>query len=358
MKIAYTHHAISTYKIGGVSRYFYEIASRLSKGNDITVVSKYSRNLYFKDIIDNKEFLGKMNFKGKSKLEKYLQEAFMRKKLRNNDFDIIHHTGEESSVFEYCNNKPVVITLHDFIPEIYNYQPNRISLRKAQIERASAIICVSENTKNDLFKFYPNIDQRKVTVIYHGPDDTKIRYQENNIGDYLLYVGARTSYKNFTLLAAAIAPVLKNKNIKLVCTGAKFNKAETELLKSLAIQEHIINRGFVPDSELHNLYHHAKCFIYPSLYEGFGIPILESFKNGCPACVSNTSCFPEIAGDAALYFDPDNKNSIRKAVERIIENSDLSARLVKNGYSRLNNFSWDKAASDTLNVYRDVLNSI
>lgn len=357
MKIAYTYHGINQ-KTGGVSRYFFELTSRLKDENEITFISKYCRNLYFNEILNlKKEFFSPLNFKGKWRIENKIQESFLRKELTKSSFDLIHHTGEDPHIFDYLKNTPIVITIHDLIPELFYKDSNRLPNRQKSIEQANAIICVSENTKNDLLRFYPSIDTSKVYVVYHGG----LPYREptvrkNTEGKYILYVGSRYQYKNFNLFIESVSELLKCNNLTLRCSGEKFTTEEESLIKQLGLKEYIENVGYVSDNELNQLYQGAECFIYPSLYEGFGIPILEAFQNKCPVCLSNTSCFPEIAEQAACYFDPQDKTSIRQAIEKILKDNELRENLIKRGTDRLHFFSWEKAAKQTLEIYIKTIN--
>lgn len=354
MKIAYTYSGITSYKVGGVSRYFFEIISRLKSKHKISILCRYSKNIYFKELIDKKEFLQNINFRGKTKLEHLLQEFAVRKQLSKGNFELVHHTGEDPYLLPKKISVPVVITIHDFIPEIFHYQPDRIKLRALSIKNAAAVICVSENTKKDLFRFFPEIDSNKVYVVYHGFQPQPCSVSENKRGKYLLYVGARTTYKNFEFFVRALAPVLIERNLKLICTGQHFNQQELLLLRELKIHDFVACLGFVEDNILNELYRHAQCFVYPSLYEGFGIPILEAFGNQCPVCISNTSCFPEIAKDAASYFSPDSKNSMVDAILKIIDDSVFRQQLIQRGTKRLADFSWDRSAQQTSKIYEEI----
>lgn len=357
MKVAYTYHGINQ-KTGGVSRYFFELISHLKQENEIRFISKYCRNLYFNETLSLKKgFLPQLKFKGKWRIENIIQESFLKKELTKNSFDLIHHTGEDPRIFDYLKNTPIVITIHDLIPELFDKDSNRLLNRQKSIEQANAIICVSENTKNDLLRFYPAIDISKVYVVYHGG----LPYQENTARKnteekYILYVGSRYKYKNFNLFIQSVSDLLKRNNLKLRCSGEKFSTEEEALIKQLGLKEYIENVGYVSNNELNQLYQGAKCFIYPSLYEGFGIPILEAFQNKCPVCLSNTSCFPEIAQQAACYFDPQDKISICQAVEKILEDDELREDLIKKGTDRLHFFSWEKAAKQTLDIYMKTIN--
>jgi len=143
----------------------------------------------------------------------------------------------------------------------------------------------------------------------------------------------------------------KETNVKLVCVGPPFKSEEMAHLKALNILDHSMAVN-VDESALNNLYSNAMVFVYPSLYEGFGMPILEAFANNCPVCLSEASSFPEVAGDAGVYFDPNCRDSIVAAMEKVIHNKDFAADMVKAGRARLVNFSWKKAAEETVLSYQ------
>lgn len=354
MKIAYTYHGLSQ-RVGGVSRYFYEIVSRLKSDIDIKVISKYSNNLYFKEILDHNNLLfPNRNFKGKRLLEAFLQEHFLKTHLSHNSYDLIHHMGEDPRLFNYAKNTPVVITIHDMIPELFNTNKIRIEKRRQSIRKASAIICVSENTRRDLLKIYPDVDSTKVSVIYHGFNTRKEVDSSDLLGDYILYVGERESYKNFNFLVGSLANMLRKRQLKLICTGSSFTKEEIFSFQELGIRDLVISSGFVTDSKLASLYMYAKCLVYPSLYEGFGFPILESFENECPICISKASCFPEIAGNAANYFNPKNSQSVEDCVIEVLDNESYRNELIARGKKRIKLFTWENSTRQTLQLYKSL----
>ena len=155
----------------------------------------------------------------------------------------------------------------------------------------------------------------------------------------------------------SIAGILKKtEDLKLVCAGGpNFNKSEKKLIKNFDLEGKVIRLPITYNEHLISYYKNALCFVFPSIYEGFGFPILEAFQCGCPVICSNASSFPEVAGNAALYFDPYDTQSIEKAIEQILQDKSLRKNLVKNGYERLNNFSWQKTAELTKETYKKVL---
>jgi glycosyltransferase involved in cell wall biosynthesis len=173
-----------------------------------------------------------------------------------------------------------------------------------------------------------------------------------------LFVGNRGIYKNFTFFIKSISPLLfEEKDLYLVCAGGgDFSYDEIHLFDDLKIKGKVLHYPITHDSTLSQLYQKAALFAFPSLYEGFGIPVLEAFSCGCPVAVSNSSSLPEVGGEAVKYFDPNNLESIQKVVDEIVHNNSLQDTLRSRGYQRLKLFSWEKTAQNTKKVYDNLLN--
>ena len=149
--------------------------------------------------------------------------------------------------------------------------------------------------------------------------------------------------------------MLVKNNVKLVCAGGRgFSDEETEIINQMRISNYVEHKE-VNDEILSELYSNALCFVFPSLYEGFGIPVLEAFSCKCPCVLSNTSSLPEVAGDAAVYFDPSDKDSIIYAIECVLVNQSLQQELIEKGTQRLKSFSWSKMKNNTFEVYKKLL---
>ena len=195
-------------------------------------------------------------------------------------------------------------------------------------------------------------------MIYHGYDtstdllinDTKIPYS-----NYVLFVGDRWAYKNFFRWLTAIAPLLIKYDINAVCAGGKsFSSTELEFIKRLGITNKI-SQLQASEAELKALYRNALLFVYPSLYEGFGLPILEAFANSCPVAVSNTSCFKEVGGDAVSYFDPYSVYSMTSVIEGLILQTDNANKLRVAGKGQLEKFTMQNCMEQTVNVYQSII---
>ena len=265
-----------------------------------------------------------------------------------------------------------VITVHDLafkrFPEMFPrkdlWQLNFYA--DYAIVRADKIIAVSASTQKDLLQFYPQIDPQKIRVIHHGFDAQLFRRemdeeeQKNwrkkySLDDapYLLYVGAIQPRKNLITLIETFGELKATGNyprLKLVLVGAPAWQARNSLeaAQKSPFSKEIILTGRVSFSDLAKFYRYAEVFIFPSLYEGFGIPILESFASGTPVICADNSSLPEVAGDAALYFTSGNRAELRAKIETLLKDTELKKSLIKKGYWQLEKFSWKKCARESL----------
>jgi glycosyltransferase involved in cell wall biosynthesis len=353
----YDYQIFSATKTGGVSRCFYEIMKELKSSESVKLPIVFSKNFYLKDRIINPHYYSYcINFeRGSSIIEKpvnLINKLCTIKFLKKNEYDVFHPTWYDPYFLDYCL-KPFVTTIHDMIPEKFNMSPKITPDKQISINQATKIIAVSNHTKKDILEFY-DIDPDKIEVVYHGYSYSQSEAGTNQWGDYVLYIGPRRNpYKNFSTFIQAMAILLnENRKLLLYCAGPNpiLRTEEIALLKKLNIEAQV--KTLHPDDKtLFALYHHAKVFVYPSLYEGFGIPILEAFSSGVPCCISEASCFPEIAQNAAAYFDPYDIESIYTAVKSIISDTRRQRRLVDAGYERLKHFSWQKTAQKMKNIY-------
>ena len=378
MKVLYDHQIFEQQVIGGASRYYCEIINKLTGRINVSISIKKTKNIYLNNSLNLKKLIQKSQIiekltlgkvlkvvnkirkilKGKKSKNSDVNLRYSIHELQNGNFNVFHPTNFDPYFLDYIGNKAFVVTIHDMIHELFPefFGPNNTaSLQKAKLaKKASHIIAVSENTKKDIIKIL-NIEESKISVVYHGADSLigNAKKIDGLPNKYLLYVGSRHGYKNFSFLIHSIAVILIEHNIHLICTSEEFNENEIELFNSLGINKYI-QHCFCSDDELAYLYKNAVSFIFPSLYEGFGIPILEAFANNCPVILSNKSCFPEIAGEAAIYFDPKNKLDIQKAVLLLINSEQTREDLIAKGKERIKLFSWEKASENTLSIYKKV----
>ena len=253
----------------------------------------------------------------------------------------------------------LIITVHDLTPLIFPQYHNwrrRIFFRlflKHIISMSDAIIVDSQTTKKDVSTFF-STPENKINVVHLASDMKPVNVQLPSKyglrGDYLLYVGTVEPRKNLLRLFEAFNQL--DQKLKLVIVGVSGwdNKAVYQTKNP-----NIIFTGYVPEEDLPVFYCNAKLLVYPSLYEGFGIPILEAMNCGCPVITSNISSMPEVAGDAALLVDPYSVEEIKCAVQRLLSDAKLRKRLIDNGVRQASRFSWEKTANETIKVYEKVL---
>jgi glycosyltransferase involved in cell wall biosynthesis len=352
MNLIYDNIIFSLQRAGGVSLYWYELISRLNRTDYITsYYGKKNNNIFANDLgLDTK-----LETKIPAKIQRYL--PFLKKVP---SYSIFH-----SSYYRLSFQKDIIniTTVHDFTYEKYRRGFPQIihSWQKGLAIRLSdGIICVSENTKKDLLRNYPNIPENNIRVIYNGVGDeyhpippggqTKFPYLDEVISNpYVLFVGDRSAYKNFNMVIDVIKQ-LHDFNL-IVVGGSEFS---TEELQGMyRVRERIQRLKGITNSDLNILYNQASCLIYPSDYEGFGIPILEAMRAGCPVICSSVSSIPEVAGDGAIMI----KNiSAQKIVEKIqcLKNKKYREELVSKGMLQSNKFSWEKCFSMTMRFYNDV----
>jgi len=382
MKVLYDHQIFSIQSYGGISRYFYELMNifDITKDVEFRLSLIHSSNEYLRKIrsLEENGVFNKKPYKLKyisslfgARNDSYqINQNFSQTEISTGDYDVFHPTYYDSYFLEHISEKPFVLTVHDMIHEIYpELFPNAnvtISKKKRLIEAANEIICVSNNTKDDLLSIYNDLDASRIHVIYHGnslnPSFTAPLLIDQNpgpqIGKYLLYVGTRWSYKNFSFFIQSTIRLLKKYPwLTIVCVGGgKFTSDELQFFD----QNGIISRVYqysVNDAQLASFYKNSLAFVFPSIYEGFGIPILEAFACRCPTICSNTSSLPEVAKDAAVYFNPKDILSIQRAIESIILDGELRVAIVDRGSRYLQDYDWNNAAKLTKNVYNEAIST-
>jgi glycosyltransferase involved in cell wall biosynthesis len=265
-----------------------------------------------------------------------------------------------------------VFTLHDLIFRLYpeTHKPlNRWFLTLVMprfLKAADAIIAVSEHTKRDAVRFY-GLDEAKIHVIYEGVDArfrpasaeamARVRRDHGLPPEFILSLGTIEPRKNLTSLLEAYHDLrARGFEAKLVIVGQKgwLYEGFFRRLHELGLENEVLFTGFVPDADLPALYSAAELFVFPSLYEGFGLPVLEALACGAPVVTSNRSSLPEVAGDAALLVDPTSVADVQAAIITVLESEDVRADLRARGPRQAARFSWDKTARETLSVYQSV----
>lgn len=364
MKVLYDHQKFSTQRVGGITRYFAELFEHFSSGVTPVVSLKFNRNIYISGnarLFPRKVYDYDFRHVGKSIVvaaADRVNRMYSEHDLRHQDYDIFHPTYYGCYFMKEDIGRPMVVTVHDMIQEIYpeTFGSKIIEDKRRQIFAADHIVAVSQNTKDDILRFYPAIAPDKISVIWHGMALNGTSPSSDSWPDeYLLFVGKRDGYKNFLPFVRAVAPLMEHRNgLSIICAGDDFKPYELRELSALPFADRVIRVG-ATDAQLMSLYMHAKALVFPSLYEGFGLPVLEAFGAGCPVCLSDASCFPEIAEDAAVYFDPADPESICDAVSRCAYDEGLRKSLRDRGCMRLKAFDWSRSAAALERIYTGLL---
>ena len=372
MKILLDPQIFNQQTYGGISRYYSEVFSILSKKKDVKIILPIykSDNAYISKtqlLVENRllnslySILSAVKISTRS-LRKKKSDKLLDKFFEENSYDLFVPTYYNPYFLNKINGKPFVLTVYDMIhelmPQYFENDPyNVVEFKSILIKKASKIIAVSNNTKKDILKFYPQIDPDKIEVIYHG---SSIKIEPNVKVDlppnYILYVGSRADYKNFKFLVKAITPLLKaNPNLKLLAAGGgKFDDDEMKWIKSLNLNKQIVQKSF-KENELGHFYQNAEFFVFPSLYEGFGIPVLEAMASGCPIILTKHGSFPEIAGEAGIYFDSNSEEDLRDKIQMLLNDKKLRAKFAKKGLEQVKKYNWKDAAEKCLKVYKEAI---
>ena len=372
MKILLDPQIFNQQTYGGISRYYSEVFSILSKKKDVKIILPIykSDNAYISKtqlLVENRLLNSLYNILSAVKistrsLRKKKSDKLLDKFFEENSYDLFVPTYYNPYFLNKINGKPFVLTVYDMIhelmPQYFENDPyNVVEFKSILIKKASKIIAVSNNTKKDILKFYPQIDPDKIEVIYHG---SSIKIEPNVKVDlppnYILYVGSRADYKNFKFLVKAITPLLKaNPNLKLLAAGGgKFDDDELKWIKSLCLGNQIVQKSF-KENELGHFYQNAEFFVFPSLYEGFGIPVLEAMASGCPIILTKHGSFPEIAGEAGIYFDSNSEEDLRDKIQMLLNDKKLRAKFAKKGLEQVKKYNWNDAAEKCLKVYKEAI---
>lgn len=366
MRIAYDYQAFSLQSYGGISRYFTSLAQGLiDLQQQVQVFAPLHRNRYVgalpSGVVNGREFI---KFPPQSKgLFAIYNQVVTRQKIANWQPDIVHETYY-SRFGSAPKNCPTVITVYDMIHELFRGEfpasNNITQLKKTAVERADHVICISENTKQDLMRLH-GVSASKISVVYLGFDQFSepptAPVASTNARPFLLYVGDRhQEYKNFVGFLKAVATSKKLlKDFEIVAFGSKrFLSTELALIQSLGFTNNQVKQVSGNDALLGHYYRTAQAFVYPSQYEGFGIPPLEAMAHQCPVISANSSSMPEVIGEAAEFFTPSSMDDMRRAIEAVVYSESRQVDLRKKGLARLPHFSWEKCSQETLAIYQSI----
>lgn len=365
MRTLYDGKIYAMQKAGGINRYFANLIRRLPESYTPILTICQTQELNYPVHPNLKLIFYKRFGFQPGRVSYWLEKYYFRAVATLSRPDVIHPTYYSLLTRQEINKHrcPVVLTIWDMIHEQFAEQMDPMGQvaeeKRKAILAAQAIICISENTKKDLLELY-SLPESKVTVTYLASEiDASLAHGSEPVPSrpYYLYVGSRSSYKNFDGLLAAIAKVVSvQPDIALCVVGEPFNHIEEKLIAALKLSEHIEHYKYASDRHLAKLYRCSVAFVYPSLYEGFGIPPLEAMSCGTAVVASNCSSIPEVVGDAGLLFNPKATGDLTDILLLLLDSPTERDRLIAKGQHRSQMFSWDKTVPQTIDVYRSVSN--
>lgn len=361
----------------GISEYVFELLMQFSK----LQVTSYKLQVYLKDQpgkgFPSQSKSWRYKVFGPKKLWTQIAlpaHLFLERQKPDVFFSPAHYAPRFSPV-------PTVVSIMDLaffhFPELFTKKDlNQLkSWTGYSIKKAKKIITISQASKDDIIRLY-GIEPDKIAVIYPGIKQTasltphiypmnELKTKYNISDNFLLFVGTLQPRKNIVRIIEAFAMLKKRKtendeqDLQLVIIGRRGWHYD-EILAAPAkygLKDSVKFLDFVPDEDLVLFYQHAQVFVWPSLYEGFGLPVLEAMKFGCPVITSNVSSLPEAGGDAALYVDPENVEEIKNAIEKVMTDTKLREEMIAKGKKQVGKFSWEKAARETLQIVEEVAKS-
>lgn len=359
MKIILDNIIYSHVKQGGVSNYWFELSKfLLNKKENVFFyennepINNFHRNQL--EIPKNRIILNN----NKSKFSTF--ERMSAVKINDSD-RFLYHSSYYRSLSAKNENHIEITTVHDFTHNFFSsfFKKSAHNLIKYNsINKSNGIICISNNTYKDLLKFCPPKKNQKVVIINNGVSNDFFVIEPSKIesqfkfsikkNSYILYVGSRESYKNFNF----VIELLKlNANLKLIVVGNSFSAKEISLIGERINQINIVSN--VSNQDLNILYNNALAFVYPSSYEGFGIPVIESMKAGCPVIALNSSSIPEVAGNSGILIDKLDVTLTSKILKNL-KHSDYRLEVIEKGIVQSKKYSWDKCCKETLDFYNEM----
>lgn len=354
MRIIYDNIIYTLQRYGGISVVWSNLLQRMLKREDCKITAlEYegaeNNNISRRTIHIPNDVLHLVKSKF-LKITRYFDPSASVIDLCGRESPFIFH----SSYYRICKHKNAinVTTVHDFTYEYFERNPLarfiHCSQKHRAIRRSDHVVCISENTRNDLLKLMPDVNPAKVSVIYNGVD-RRFHRQDNGQYDYFaLFVGNRKSYKNFI----AILKPLSKCDICLKIVGKSLTKEEKKALTNSGIKYDYC--GMVSGEELNNLYNRAFCLIYPSLYEGFGLPVIEAQMAGCPVIAYNASSIPEIIGDKRLLINQIDAETLKEKFS-MLSNPTIREDIIVSGIRNAQRFTWKKMEDEYYHLYKHLL---
>lgn len=358
LTVAFDAQAFDMQTRGGISRYFAELVRALRSVPEFDVRAELTfsltTNRHLQQAVGAPTVLNKLP----TRLLRPALSALDPRRRRQDDVDAVHHTYYEPESLRAWSGLPRFSTVHDMIPELFPelFPRGNPHLAKAEhVAVSDLVICVSHATRRDLLQKLPNCGGR-VEVVHSA---CAPQFSQPTCvpawapPEYLLYVGTRHGYKDWTLLLDALR--LAAVKVPVVCVGGgPWTQDESEALAHAGLQDQLVQRD-VSDRELVGLYNGAVAFVFPSRYEGFGLPALEALAAGCPALLSDAPSLLEVADGAAAHFARGNVEQLAEALVELLGDVTRRGHLSRAGRVRARDFSWTRTAERTARLYREAL---
>ena len=347
---------------GGISRMFVELADQFihdpNLGVSLEPLSMVTRNHY---LLSESRLAEQLRVRP-ARWQHLTLARYLARPHRAMHADVVHSTFYLTRALRDFPGRPHVVTVHDMIPELFpdsRRRADRITDKRRYVDQAAHVICVSESTKADLLRVFGDV-QAPISVIPHGvnprfkPTDARVPGFPH---DYLLYVGKRDGYKDAATLINAL-PHLRSEFPSLILVlvgGGPLTATEQRHIARLGLSGRVMQRS-ISDTDMPAAYAGARAFVFPSRYEGFGLPAIEGMACGVPMILARSSSLPEVGGSAALYFSPGNQLELIEAAHKILSNSDTARAMGRAGRERAMGFTWKSSAIQVASVYRQAKN--
>ena len=360
MRVRYDDQIFVSQRRGGISRYFVELIREFTGGPELGVTPQlgwqWTRNAHALEA-----GLGRRLPTPADSLGSIIRWANRAIQVGQPDADVVHRTYYRPDYLTQQSKAPMVATVYDMTPELFpelfpNGNPH---LRKREyVQRAALILCISESTRRDFIRLYGSV--QAPTVVTHlgvsnrfAPGASRPLWCPDR---YVLFVGDRGGYKDFHVAVESFAqlPARERGTILVAVGGGRFTADEDALISRWRLRDQVVHRD-AADKELPGIFGGASAFVFPSRYEGFGLPTLEAMACGTPTVLAESSSHPEVGGDAALYFPPGDHSALAAQIGRVLSDDALGRDLSEKGIARASLFTWRRTAVATANAYRAVV---
>ncbi|HWD53444.1 MAG TPA: glycosyltransferase family 1 protein [Acidimicrobiales bacterium] len=362
MKVTIDDQAFTLQRRGGISRYFTELIGIFRSDPDFGVEPvtpfRFVVNEHLLELDPVRFRRARLPEIGqRNRVLRPLNRAVVRRRPEHRR--LVHHTYYLPDALRTPADARLC-TIYDMTPELFPElfpYGNPHQAKREYVDACDAILCISQTTKDDLLATYGPQD-KPVVVTPLGVSDPffaePVPGHHHGAGDYILYVGQRVGYKNFDVLVRAFQRIAAGRpSLSLICVGLPFDAAERARFEELQLSGRVHHR-VAGDDEMPALFAGAACLVFPSRYEGFGLPIIEAYAAGCPVILADTPCSVEVGSTAAQFFAPDDDEQLAALVDQLVGDPALRTRWIEAGRLRARDYTWRRTAELTATVYRSL----